>query len=167
MSNEPIDVGGLPVLRSEDFVPPDPNYLRGFRYGHGILGLVLVIGGLVGIILSDERLLVGPITIGAVTIVGVAWTLRGRAIARLGYQIRERDISHRSGLIGRRVVTLPFVRVQHARVSRGAVERWLGLATLQVSSAGPDISIPGLSKDDADRLKEFVIDKAGDLVEDA
>jgi len=46
-------------------------------------------------------------------------------------------------------------------VGRGLIERWLGLATLEVSSAGPDISVPGLSVADADRIKQVVAERAG------
>ena len=64
------------------------------------------------------------------------------------------------------VETLPFARVQHVNLSRGPVERALGLATLDVRSAGPDISIPGLTEDDAARIKLLVIERAGALDED-
>ena len=48
----------------------------------------------------------------------------------------------------------------------GPMERLLGLATLEVSSAGPDISIPGLSEADASRIKHLVTERAGVVDED-
>jgi membrane protein YdbS with pleckstrin-like domain len=64
------------------------------------------------------------------------------------------------------VETVPFVRVQHARISQGPIERSFGLATLEVNSAGPDLHIHGLPADDAERLKIVVVERAGDLAEE-
>jgi hypothetical protein len=41
------------------------------------------------------------------------------------------------------------------------IERWFGLATLVISSAGPDISVPGLAVADADRIKQVIARRAG------
>ena len=93
----------------------------------------------------------------------VGRTLEVRHIA---YLVRDNDISYRSGVIGRRVETMPFVRVQHARVMRGPIDRAFGLAKLQVSTAGPNLMIPGLPATDADRIKELIVSRAGDVIED-
>jgi len=67
----------------------------------------------------------------------------------------------------KRVSTVPFVRVQHARIRQGPVQRRFGLATLEINSAGPDLRIQGLAGDTADRLKALVVERAGDLAEDS
>jgi membrane protein YdbS with pleckstrin-like domain len=87
--------------------------------------------------------------------------LRTLEVRRLAYQVRTNDVSLRSGVITHRVESVPFARVQHVRVNRGAIERALGLATLEVSSAGPDITIPGLAEEDAARIKLLVTERAG------
>jgi uncharacterized membrane protein YdbT with pleckstrin-like domain len=86
-------------------------------------------------------------------------------VRRLAYQVRAHDLSMRSGVITHRTESLPFARVQHVRIQRGAIERTLGLATLHVSSAGPNITIPGLSDADAERIKLLVTERAGDVAE--
>jgi uncharacterized membrane protein YdbT with pleckstrin-like domain len=80
---------------------------------------------------------------------------------RLAYQVREHDLSLRRGVIRHVVETIPYSRVQHVNVGRGLVERSLGLATLVISSAGPDISVPGLAVADADRIKQVIAQRAG------
>ncbi len=90
--------------------------------------------------------------------IAVAAVLEAR---RLAYQVREHDLSLRSGVISHRVETIPFSRVQHVSVGRGLVERSLGLATLEVSSAGPDIAVPGLAVGDAERIKQVLAERAG------
>ena len=79
------------------------------------------------------------------------------------WQVREHDISYRRGVLVRSVQTLPFVRVQHTRITRSLVQRRFGLSTLHVNTAGPDIAIEGLAADDAERLKALVVERAGDL----
>jgi len=95
-------------------------------------------------------------------VIAVARTLEVRHIP---YRGREHAISYRGGVIGRRIETMPFVRVQHARVVRGPIDRAFGLAKLQVSTAGPDLTIPGLLAADADRMKELIVARAGDVIE--
>ena len=87
-------------------------------------------------------------------------------VRRLAYQLREHDLSLRSGVISHRVESLPFSRVQHVNIHRGPIERSLGLATLQVSTAGPDISIPGLDRADAERIKLLVTERADAVLDD-
>jgi membrane protein YdbS with pleckstrin-like domain len=160
-TNEPIAVDDLPRLEDAAFVSVDPRY---------VWGRLVVLSGWVVAVVSSTVLIVWrsdatfwPTLVGAVIVaalVGVA-ILDGLEARRLAYQLREHDLSLRSGVIRHRVETIPFSRIQHVSVGRGVVERSLGLATLQVSSAGPDITVPGLSTDDAERIKRTVAERAG------
>ena len=101
-------------------------------------------------------------SVGAVVAVLAAIAVAASFEARrLAYQLREHDLSLRSGLLRHRVETMPFSSIQHVSVGRGVIERSLGLATLQVSSAGPDIAVPGLSVADAERIRAVVAARAG------
>ena len=80
------------------------------------------------------------------------------------YALRERDLVYNEGFIWQSSTVVPFNRVQHCEVSQGPVERLFGLSELKIFTAGgssSDISIPGLSPDTAERLKEFVVLKTG------
>ena len=109
---------------------------------------------------TDQTVL--PVLIGSTVLLLLVALAVGRVleVRRLAYQLREHDLSLRSGVITHRVESLPFSRVQHVNVHRGPIERSLGLATLQVSTAGPDISIPGLTRTDAERIKLLVTERA-------
>lgn len=75
------------------------------------------------------------------------------------YALRERDISYRKGWIFFSHITVPFDRVQHSEISQGPVDRYFGLVTLHVYTAGgssSDLSIPGLPRDEAQRLRDFI-----------
>ena len=165
-SNDPIPVGDLPRLDDGAFVAVDPRYLRVRLAGVALAAVVVLAGALVLAALVDEVVIISIVTAGLLGVFGVTAAIGVAEVRRLGYQIRQHDLSLRSGVVRHRVETLPFARVQHVNVSRGPVERALGLATLDVSTAGPDISIPGLAEDDANRIKALVTERAGAMEPD-
>jgi len=160
-SNDPIAVDGLPQLADEAFVPVDPRYAWGSLAGVAA-ALVVVLAGAVLWVSNTDVVVVPVVVAGVVCVgliaVGVVWWLEAR---RLAYLLRDHDLSLRSGVVTRAVETIPFARVQHVSVGRGPIERSLGLATLTVSSAGPDISVYGLTPDEADRIKQLIAERAG------
>lgn len=77
------------------------------------------------------------------------------------YALREHDINFESGLIFRKLVSQPLLRIQHIEIKRGPIERKAGLATLQVFSAGGishTFVIPGLEHEHAIKLRQFILD---------
>jgi membrane protein YdbS with pleckstrin-like domain len=160
-SNEPISTDHLPTLANDAFVSVDPRYLRVSLAGYLIAAAVVIVGVLV--VSSQVDRLIVPLAIGGVLLLLLAFGagMQVVEVRRLGYQLREHDLSLRSGAINHRVESLPFSRVQHVNINRGPLERALGLATLQVSSAGPNITIPGLTDADAARIKAVVTERAG------
>lgn len=160
-TNEPIAVDGLPQLRADSFVAVDPRFVWG-RVA-GLTGTAVVVAGIVAVIVWSSDATFWPMVVGGAVVavlaaIAIAASLEAR---RLAYQLREHDLSLRSGLLRHRVETMPFSRIQHVSVGRGVIERFLGLATLQVSSAGPDIAVPGLSVADAERIRAVVAARAG------
>lgn len=165
-SNDPIELAGLPTLDEAGFTPLHGNYLLVSFTAMGIFAVLVALIGTVVATRVDQAwipILVMVVMLGIVALVAV---VRSLEVRHIGYLVRERDISYRSGVIGRRVETMPFVRVQHARVIRGPIDRAFGLAKLQVSTAGPNLTIPGLPAADADRMKELIVSRAGDVIED-
>ena len=80
------------------------------------------------------------------------------------YALREHDLSYSSGLIFRKTVTQPILRIQHIELKRGPIERKVALATLQVFSAGGALEtfeIPGLPLAEAQKLREFILRHKG------
>ncbi len=60
---------------------------------------------------------------------------------------------------------MPKSRVQHTDVSRGPIERGLGLATLIIHTAGTEqaaVSLSGLPHADAYRIRDFLIEGGED-----
>lgn len=163
-ANPAIDVSDLPRLDDHPFEPLDPAYARlrtMFALGFaGAVALVTVASALTTS--SWVAVFVGAAALALVAAVGTAHRIE---VAHIGYVVREHDLSFRRGVIGRSVATIPFARVQHVSITRGPVERRYGLASLQLRTAGGEVSIPGLHTDVADRLKQLVADRAGVLAD--
>jgi membrane protein YdbS with pleckstrin-like domain len=164
-SNEPIPTDHLPRLTDDAFVPVDPRYLRVRVTGVALTATIVAVGTVIIAMQADQKVLPLLIGGGVLVVLVLVAVVRVMEVRRLAYQLREHDLSLRSGVITHRVESLPFSRVQHVNVHRGPIERSLGLATLLVSTAGPDISIPGLAQVDAERIKLLVTERA-DVVDD-
>ena len=160
-TNDPLPIDDLPQLTDDAFVSVDPRYLRASLLGTAVTASIVLIGGSLLAWRGQETLIIGGITAAILLLIALTAAARVLEVRRLAYQVREHDISLRSGLITHRVASLPFARVQHVRVNRGAIERALGLATLHISSAGPNIVIPGLAEAEASRVKLLVTQRAG------
>jgi membrane protein YdbS with pleckstrin-like domain len=83
------------------------------------------------------------------------WWWAARNQRSWGYAEREDDLYVTSGIMWRRLVVVPYGRMQYVDVKAGPVERWLGLATVKLHTASPatSASIPGLERDEAVRLR--------------
>ncbi|WP_417602715.1 PH domain-containing protein [Owenweeksia hongkongensis] len=76
-----------------------------------------------------------------------------------GYAIRQKDVSYKSGLIWFHMTSVPFNRIQHCEISQGPLGRLFNLASVKVYTAGgsgSDLSISGLTKERAQRLRDFI-----------
>ncbi|MEF8856310.1 MAG: PH domain-containing protein [Haloplanus sp.] len=84
----------------------------------------------------------------------------GLALARYRvwrYEVREDALYLERGVFTRVRTVVPFVRIQHVDSSRGPLERLIGLANTVVYTAGSrgaDVTVPGLTADGADDLRE-------------
>ena len=166
--NPRIDRDELPRIRSEDFIAVHPNLLRVSLIGRAIAAaMVLAIGITVSVLVPSNAwvpLLVMVVVLG---LIGLSAVLRAVEVRNIAYLVRAHDLSYRSGVLVKAVSTIPFVRVQHARIRQGPVQRRFGISTLEINSAGPDLNIDGLASDVAERLKALVVERAGDLAEES
>jgi membrane protein YdbS with pleckstrin-like domain len=89
-------------------------------------------------------------------LIGWGWLLIGRNYRAWGYAERADDLLVRNGWMFRRLVVVPYGRMQFVDVTAGPLERKYGLATLQLhtAAAATDATIPGLTPDEAARLRD-------------
>jgi membrane protein YdbS with pleckstrin-like domain len=73
------------------------------------------------------------------------------------WDIEPERITIQKGVVWRSRSVIPRVRVQHVDTRTSPLQRWLGLSSLIIYTAGTrgaDAEIPGLTGDDAERLRE-------------
>ena len=89
-------------------------------------------------------------------VAGWLWWLIGRQVRAIGYSERADDLLVVSGILFRRLVLVPYGRMQLVDVRRGPLERYFGLATVQLHTAAAttDATIPGLPPEEAGRLRD-------------
>ena len=85
--------------------------------------------------------------------------------SRFTYQVTEREIRIKSGLLSRNNRSIPFDRIQDVSLEQKLVSRVLGLATVALetgSGGGEDGQLDALSRTDAETLRDTIRDyKAG------
>lgn len=74
------------------------------------------------------------------------------------YWLSNKEVSYRYGWFTPVIVTLPVKRLQHVEIKQGILDRLLGLYRISVLSAGRGFTIPGLTKVDAESLRETLLE---------
>ena len=175
--NPPVDISApavdtpgrpaRPQLRDEDFQPLEPKLVTLRTVFAFIPWAVMLIGGLILVVaLADYRWIGGLVALAAILIF-IANVVAIRLSYKFwGYAVRQHDLTVRKGVVLRSVISVPFNRVQHAAVQSGPFERSLGLSTIKVftaGGAGADLSIEGLSTENAERLKDHILQSVSNL----
>lgn len=75
------------------------------------------------------------------------------------YSLREWDVSYKSGLLAKKIVSTPIKRIQHIEVTQGAVDRLFKLSKVVILSAGHGFVIPGLQSEIAERVRQSLLEK--------
>jgi membrane protein YdbS with pleckstrin-like domain len=146
------------------FAPPDADWQRVStalaRLRRTVLAVclgvtalaVLVIG--LGFALPIWTWVTGLVVVAALAVWG--WWLVGRNAERWGYAERDEELFITSGALFRRLVVVPYGRMQYVDVQAGPLDRAYGLAKIQLHTAAPGTSahIPGLPADEAARLRD-------------
>ncbi|NIV40201.1 MAG: PH domain-containing protein [Anaerolineae bacterium] len=126
-------------------VAPDRKYLFRMRLIATIVALAILAGGiLLGLILA----LTGEIRLGgamalfivAVILNGLWWLialiLSGPYYRSLRYEIQDDEVVVYAGIWTKSVKHVPYRTVTNLQVKRDIVDRWLGLGTLNIQTAG-------------------------------
>lgn len=146
------------------FAPPADDWRRLSPKFRTMRRLVLVV--VVGVIFSAGAVVTGLgsglwwlsaiIWAVAIIVIIVRWIVLGRNWRSWGYLEREDDLYITHGVLFRKLITVPYGRLQLVEVSSTPLQRWFGLATVQLitASASTDAVIPGLVPSEANRLRD-------------
>ena len=173
---EPLDSApvAMPPTADESFQKLPHAALQSARIGT-LLRAVLLGGGLslvTSLILGAELDLgVGPgiliVLAGIAFWAGLGWIWQSAAHRRIGYRIDADGWHIRRGVFWRTETLVPRSRVQHVDVNHGPIDRYFGLATLKVHTAGTRmqaVSLHGLLADDAVSLRDALLSHDDDAV---
>ncbi|WP_445716787.1 PH domain-containing protein [Flavobacterium sp.] len=164
-TNNPIDITQLPKFEEVQLKGLNPKYVKVLLFNFSLL-LILVIGGFSALFYFKQEAFSNSIWMTIV--VGLVLFLAGLVVfAKLsfhkkGYAFREHDAIYKSGLISETTTIIPFNRVQHVALHQGFISRKLGLASIELFTAGgssSDLEIPGLLLADAQLIKNLVSQK--------
>lgn len=101
---------------------------------------------------------------GGIILVILAWTLviTPRQARAYGYQLRADDLVLRRGILWQRMVAVPYGRMQLVDITHGPLDRGFGIAQLKLvtAAASTGVTIPGMTQEAAERLRDTLIDVA-------
>ena len=164
-SNNPIDLTQLPKFEEVQLKGLNPKYITVLLFNFSLF-LILVIGGFSTLFYFKQDAFSN--TIWMAILVGLVLFLAGLVLFtkfsfhKKGYAFREHDAIYKSGLISETTTIIPFNRVQHVALHQGFISRKLGLASIELFTAGgssSDLEIPGLLLADAQLIKNLVSQK--------
>ncbi|HEY3925713.1 MAG TPA: PH domain-containing protein [Acidothermaceae bacterium] len=124
--------------------------------------LLAAVGVLVALVAAVLSVIAGSVLAAVIAVVVVlaicvaAYIVIGRNYDSWGYAERGSDLLVTHGVMWRRLVVVPYGRMQLVDVTAGPVERKFGISTvrLHTASAGTDARIRGLTAAESTRLRD-------------
>ncbi len=148
----------------ELFAPPDdrwrsvsPALARMRRTALVTVGVLLLVADAVLTAVLPlplwSALLAAAVVLGAGA---VGWWLVGRNARWWGYAERDEDLYITHGALFRRLVVVPYGRMQYVDVHAGPLDQAFGIAEVRMHTASPGTAarIPGLPAEEASRLRD-------------
>jgi membrane protein YdbS with pleckstrin-like domain len=132
---------------SEGWIPVSTKLIAARRLTLGLVYLLVIAGVVALFVISDvPRVVAWAGVVVALVLFVWAWWLIGRRVRSFGYAERGDDLLVTSGIMFRRLVIVPYGRMQLVDVKAGPIDRWMGITTVQLHTAAAttDASIPGL-----------------------
>lgn len=134
-----------------------------YRRVQVLLAAVLLMA--VGAFLATRELgSAGGIVVLVVVLVGavVAWLLAEFNYRSWGYVEHADEFLMTHGVIVRRFLMVPYGRMQLVDVNSNVFQQWFGIATVRLytAAATTEARLPGIPRDEADRLRDRLVAKS-------
>jgi uncharacterized protein len=162
-TNETIDINELPKFEAVEFTVLHKSYWKLILINNLIFFLVLTIGAGLAFAFVEELI---PFKYEIIAVI-VLFILLILFFTRLGFKkkgfaFRNHDVLFKHGVIATNTIVIPYNRVQHVALHEGLISRYLGLAKIEIFTAGgasSDIEIPGIQKEQAEKIKQLLMGK--------
>ncbi|MEM7666943.1 MAG: PH domain-containing protein [Pseudomonadota bacterium] len=143
-----------------------PSYVSALRVQTALTAIPFLIGALVieAVLQGDAGAALGlpsGIVAGPLLLIVIAFIIRlpSRRYHARGYNMSADRLRVVRGLLWRSDTVVPFGRVQHIDVDQGPIERFFGIATLTLHTAGnhnASVHLPGLGHELAVEMREDI-----------
>ena len=164
-SNPEIVVSTLPKAEETRLVSVDERYYTVLSYNLVVYWTIFFVATLIVMILNREFhswMMAGITLFVFATLCFLHFRLTYLTFMNKAYAIREHDILYQTGWLRKSLHVCPYNRIQHCSVDAGVFERNLGISKLRIYTAGgddSDIVIPGLTPEEANSMRELIIQK--------
>lgn len=167
--NPIVNLDEIPKSEEVSFVELHHNYGKIVKFNSAV---TFVIGVAVAAVLffsiEETEKIYGIVAVLLLsTLLGLFPLLSYR---RKKYAFRLHDVLFKKGLFYKSVHISPYIRLQHVVIRQSWLAKRLGLATLSLYTAAnnhSDISIPGLTLEEAERWKSFLLNRLEDLEDES
>ncbi|MEL6877507.1 MAG: PH domain-containing protein [Pseudomonadota bacterium] len=156
----PVETPPASLVNSDDteLTKLHPNYVNALRVHAVILSVPFLVGALV---LESAELVWPGVIVGTVLVLALAFIIRVpmRRFAARGYNMSVDRLRVVRGILWNSDTVVPFGRVQHIDVDQGPIERFFGLGTLTLHTAGShnaSVTLPGLEHSHATEMREEI-----------
>lgn len=160
-----IAASDAPAAPSHNIIADDaeltelhPNYKSALRLQAIITSIPFLIGALA---IEGAEILPKAVVVVPVALIALVFIIRlpARRFAARGYNISADRLRVVRGILFRSDTVVPFGRVQHIDVDQGPIERFFGLGTLTLHTAGShnaSVHLPGLEHNLATEMREEI-----------
>ncbi len=154
----------IPELEELDFLPISKAYWKVILLR--FLAFFIVISGISTLLIAQEpeiALYKVYISVGIIIFFLILMTLSYISFKRKAYQLRTHDVLFREGILSTKTTILPINRIQQVKIQEGFFSKFFKLATIGIFTAGgqanAQVRIPGVPKENAHKIRTFLISK--------
>lgn len=164
IENQQVFINEIPTIEDIVYEPIEKAARNVALISTCIILIIIFIGLFAGVRTVDEEekkiLYTG---FGIVTLLfGFIIVLTIMGHKKKMYAVRPYDIHYKKGVLWKSHTSIPYNRVQHCEVNQGPLDRMFNISKLKIFTAGgssSDLTIPGLSPENAEKIKTFVLNK--------
>lgn len=161
--NEVIDTFSLPRYEDVQLTKLHISYRKVIIINLLLFFLLLAAGcGAAIFFIKEVRSYYLVFILSYIIIVVLTLFLSNLGFKNRGFAFRAHDVIYRSGVIAINTTIIPYNRIQHAALHEGFISSKLGLATIEIFTAGglsSDIKIPGIEKEHAENIRQLLVAK--------